>query len=466
MPVIGIEKRDLVKIKKPKTCQDIIPIERVYESGMFRHTGKRYSMSYELKDVDFASRSDDGKQEIFYTWSEILHSLDGSGNLCKITICNRHKNKRKILNKTLLNTDVGDGYDNLRYAANSLKISDVQGDNGFIQDKYLTIAAYKPSEEKAENYFRRLGRDINKKLSEFDSDIKPMSAPGRMEVFYNFFNPGRESEYNYYYDPKTSKRGFKDNICPDAISFKYDHFEMGNKVGRVVHLKTLGTNIKDDFLTRLAEVKTNLMLTADIIALTNAEARRLIDLKDDDVETNAHAWSSKKSIREGSAIRLPRQVSRDRKVIDSYIEDMDQNNQKVFLVQIMVAFLADNMQLLDEYTESIKETPAEYTCQMSTLYFQQRKGIQDAIPFGVRTICNLRDCNTDTTAIMLPFNAVNIDHSTGIPYGRHEGTGQQQMVDRRLLDNGHEWILGPSGTGKSTNAKLKIIFEALLLMVI
>ncbi|MBQ9934332.1 MAG: DUF87 domain-containing protein [Lachnospiraceae bacterium] len=461
MPVIGIDKRDMVRVEKPKTCQDIIPIKHLYESGMCRHNGHRYSMSYELKDVDFSSLSDEGKEDIFDIWSEVLHSLDGSGNLCKLTICNRHKNKRKILNRVLLDTNVCDGYDNLRLAANRLRVNDVQGDNGYVQDKFITIAAYKPSDEKAENYFRRLEKDINKKLNDFDSGIKSLKAQQRMEVLYNFFRPERESEYNYYYDPKTAKKKFRDYICPDAIDFKYDHFVMGDKVGRVMMLKTLGTNIKDDFLTRLAEIKTNLVLTADIIALTNAEARRLIDLKDDDVETNAHAWSSKKSIREGSAIRLPRQVSKDRKVIDAYIADMDDNNQKMFLMQIMVVFLADNKDILDEYTDSIKETAAEYTSQMSTLYFQQRKGLQDVLPFGIRTINNLRDCNTDTTAIMIPFNAVNIDHSTGIPYGRHEGTGQQQMVDRRLLDNGHEWILGPTGTGKSTNAKLKIIFETL-----
>ncbi|MBQ8318900.1 MAG: ATP-binding protein [Lachnospiraceae bacterium] len=461
MPVIGIDKRDLTKVEKPKSSQDIIPIKQIYESGMCRHNGHRYSMCYELKDVDFSSLSDDGKEVIFGTWSEVLHSLDGSGNLGKITICNRHKNKRKILNNTLLDTNYCDGYDNLRLAANRLRVNDVQGDNGFVQDKFITIAAYKPSEEKAENYFRRLGKDINKRLDDFDSGIKPLKASQRMEVIYNFFRPGRESEYNYQYAPKNAKGKFKDYICPDGIDFKYDHFIMGDKVGRVMMLKTLGTNIKDDFLTRLAEIKTNLVLTADIIALTNAEARRLIDLKDDDVETNAHAWSSKKAIREGSAIRLPRQVSKDRKVIDAYIADMDENNQKMFLMQILVVFLADNMDLLDEYTDSIRETAAEYTSQMSVLYFQQRKGLQDALPFGVRTINYLRDCNTDTTAIMIPFNAVNIDHSTGIPYGRHEGTGQQQMVDRRLLNNGHEWVLGPPGSGKSTNVKLKIIFETL-----
>ena len=95
MPVIGIDKRDLTKVEKPKSSQDIIPIKQIYESGMCRHNGHRYSMCYELKDVDFSSLSDDGKEVIFGTWSEVLHSLDGSGNLGKITICNRHKNKSK-----------------------------------------------------------------------------------------------------------------------------------------------------------------------------------------------------------------------------------------------------------------------------------------------------------------------------------------------------------------------------------
>ena len=86
----------------------------------------------------------------------------------------------------------------------------------------------------------------------------------------------------------------------------------------------------------------------------------------------------------------------------------------------------------------------------------------DALPFGERTIQYLRDCDTDTTAIMLPFNSVQLNQSTGIPYGKHEETKQQQWVDRTMQGSGHEWILGKTGFGKSVDAKLKILYEVLL----
>ena len=63
---------------------------------------------------------------------------------------------------------------------------------------------------------------------------------------------------------------------------------------------------------------------------------------------------------------------------------------------------------------------------------------------------------------MLPFNSVQLNQSTGIPYGKHEETKQQQWVDRTKQGSGHEWILGKTGFGKSVDAKLKILYEVLL----
>lgn len=141
---------------------------------------------------------------------------------------------------------------------------------------------------------------------------------------------------------------------------------------------------------------------------------------------------------------------------------MDYDNQKMFLVQVIVCFLAEDMNQLDEYTESILDVAGDYNCEMSYMYFQQLKGLMDALPFGERTIQYLRDCDTDTTAIMLPFNSVQLNQSTGIPYGKHEETKQQQWVDRTKQGSGHEWILGKTGFGKSVDAKLKILYEVLL----
>ena len=462
MYIDTILKQDITKAKRPKRVQDIIPIDRIYANGMAKHNN-RYSMMYALKDIDFENATAAGQDDIADRWAGLLDSLDPTGSTLKITICNHRIKKKELMNQTLLPIDYyHDGFDNFRIAYNRLRYDDLEADQGYTTDKYLTFSVNKKDAAKAESFFNRLTRDLNLRLQDMDSAVYPMSAEERLEVLYGFLQAGREDEYNYEYTDKNAKGEFKTHICPEYIQFFADHFKENDKVGRAMMIKTLGGNIPGDFLSRLSEVKTDLMLSVDIIPLSKAVTKKLIERKDDDVENSADQWSSSKKVQEGSAIRLPRHIKKDRKVIDEYIEDVDERHQKTYLVQILCVFLADTKELLEEYTDSIREAAGEATSQMSILYFEQYDGFQDAIPFGVRTIENLRDCNTDTASILLPFSHAKLNHNTGIPYGKHEGTKEQQMIDRRLLVNGNEWILGTSGSGKSTNAKLKLVYEALL----
>lgn len=423
-------------------------------------------MTYDLKDIDYNSAANEERKKVYDSWEELLNSLDSSKAAMKITLLNRRMNKKDRLQQTLLPTAVGDGYDHIRTAYNRLRYDDIEGDKGFIQDKFITFSTEKKNQEKAESYFSRMERDLNKKFLTFDSGIKRQSIYRRGEVLHSFLHAGRESEYSFAWDPdkgaRTNTRKFIDRLAPDMFRPYADYFELNNMVGRTMMLRTWGTSIRDDFFTRLADVHTNLVATSDIVAVSNSEARKLIERKDDSVETSANIWSGKRSVREGAAERLPRQIAKDRKVIDAYNNAMDYDNQKMFLVQVIVCFLAEDMNQLDEYTESILDVAGDYNCEMSYMYFQQLKGLMDALPFGERTIQYLRDCDTDTTAIMLPFNSVQLNQSTGIPYGKHEETKQQQWVDRTKQGSGHEWILGKTGFGKSVDAKLKILYEVLL----
>lgn len=459
-----ITKNDLSQDKiKERRSQDVIPVCAVYGNGMFRHAGSRYSMTYDIKDIDFQSAADAEREKIFDAWSGILNSLDGQKASMKVTVCNRRMNKKDRLAQTLLRTDVGDGYDYLRLAYNRLRMDDIEGDRGYIQDKYITFSSFRKTRDKADNYFQRLERDLNRKFQAFDSGIRAQGIERRGEILHGFLQAGRESEYSYRFAGKRKDtRNFVDTVSPDYIRVHPSYFEINDMVGRCMMLRVFGSSIRDDFFTRLADIRTNVMVSADIIAVSNSDARKIVEGKDDEVETSANLWSSKRNVREGAAERLPRQISKDRKTVDAYNQAMDYENQKMFLVQVLVCFLAENADRLEEYTESIRDTASDYNCEMSNLYFQQLKGLQDALPFGERKIEYLRDCDTDTTAILLPWSSVRLTQNTGIPYGKHEETKQQQWVDRRRQGSGHEWILGKTGFGKSVDAKMKILYEALL----
>ena len=140
MAVTTIMQYDLTQDRTKKTrSQDIIPIRQICENGMFRHAGGRWSMTYDLKDIDYNSAGNDDRKKVYDSWKELLNSLDSSKAVMKITLLNRRMNKKDRLQQTLLPTDIGDGYDHIRTANNRLRYDDIQGDRGFIQDKFIVF---------------------------------------------------------------------------------------------------------------------------------------------------------------------------------------------------------------------------------------------------------------------------------------------------------------------------------------
>ena len=166
MAVTTIMQYDLTQDRTKKTrSQDIIPIRQICENGMFKHDGGRWSMTYDLKDIDYNSAGNDDRKKVYDSWKELLNSLDNSKAVMKITLLNRRMNKKDRLQQTLLPTDIGDGYDHIRTANNRLRYDDIQGDRGFIQDKFITFSTEKKNQEKAESYFNRMERDLSVRVS-------------------------------------------------------------------------------------------------------------------------------------------------------------------------------------------------------------------------------------------------------------------------------------------------------------
>ena len=55
---------------------------------------------------------------------------------------------------------------------------------------------------------------------------------------------------------------------------------------------------------------------------------------------------------------------------------------------------------------------------MSVLRWQQKDGLDTALPYGLRRIQALRTLTTESTAVLIPFRAQEILQNGGIYYGR------------------------------------------------
>ncbi len=94
------QKQEKLKMKLPKSVQQAIPIQRLWQDGTFQF-GSKFSQTVRFSDINYAIASKADKTQMFLGYSELLNALD-TGAATKITIHNRRMNRQDFARTTLL----------------------------------------------------------------------------------------------------------------------------------------------------------------------------------------------------------------------------------------------------------------------------------------------------------------------------------------------------------------------------
>lgn len=459
------EKRNFLKTRfRIRSIQAAIPSAKLKDNGVMEFPGKIYSCCYMIDDVDFSSTSEEQQEDFYQNYEDILNALDTQATY-KITLFNRNINYITD-NIYYLPENVNDGYDSLRSECNRMRKKNRARAKGIIQEKYITVTIYKKTYELAEQYFDRFEREFGKKMkTKLSSGIRRIGTNDRIRLFHDFYRAGNEPFFGFDYKrAEKRKTTYKDYIAPDFLHFHDHDFDIGRKFGRVFFIRDWGTALKVETLSNLMELKANMMITIDIVPMTSVESRKLIENAEGNAEGNISSYSKQggASKRAGYSV-LPISLNRDRQNVKMFADDVNNRNMKVFMASVSGAVLADSMEELNSYTETIFESAAEGgVAQIMPMSFRQDLGLNTVLPYGPRWVLNLRDVTTENAAAMMPFNYIMYNHKTGIPYGTHADNFQEIMIDRRLLVNGNEWVVAVSGGGKSLRVKITALFEVLM----
>lgn len=163
--------------------------------------------------------------------------------------------------------------------------------NDLIQDKYITVSVARKSIEESRTFFRRVDTDLGKNFGRLESGARPLDNQERLRIFHDFFRPGEEEQFHFdLSDAMRKGHDFRDYICPDGLCFKADHFEMGNKVGRVLFLRDYASYIKDEMIAKLSDFPRNLMLSIDILPIPTEEAIREVQSRILGIESDIARW--------------------------------------------------------------------------------------------------------------------------------------------------------------------------------
>ena len=449
-------KQEKEEFDIPKNIQEVLPINKVWEDGIFLIGKNKYSKCFKYDDINYAVASKSDKEEMFLEYSEILNSFD-VGATTKITILNRRINKAEF-EKNILLSNNNDSLDDYREEYNKILLDKTIGANSITQEKFITISIHKKSIEEARSYFNRTGAELINHFSKLGSKCVELDAVERLRIFHDFYRIGEENVYNFDFI-KTMKKGhsFKDYICPDSFEWQDDYFKIGDKFGRVMFLKEYASYIKDTMVAELTDLNRNLMMSIDVIPIPMDEAVREVENRRLGVETNITNWQRRQNANNNFSAVIPYDLEQQRNESKEFLDDLTTRDQRMFVSVLTLVHIADSKEQLDNDTESLMTTARKHLCQVSTLKWQQLDGLNTVMPFGIRKIDVLRTLTTESLAAFMPFRVQEIKHQNGIYYGQNVISKNMIIANRNQLLNGNSFILGVSGSGKSFMAKNEIV---------
>lgn len=453
-------KKDKEKFKIPRSVQDAIPIDAMWEDGIFLVGKNKYSKCFKFTDINYSVASREDKEEMFLEYSELLNSFD-TGATSKITIINRRLNKLDF-QKTMFIKLEDDELDKYRKEYNKMLLDKATASNGIVQEKCITITIEKKNIEDARLYFLRIGTELINKFKELGSVCVELEAVERLQLFHDFYRVGEETAFNFDFISNMRKgHSFKDYICPDTFEIKDDYIKIGNRYARVLFLKEYANYIKDSMVAELTDINKNSMMSIDVIPIAMDEAVREAENRRLGVETNITNWQRRQNANNNFSAIIPYDLEMQRKQSKEFLDDLITRDQRMFMSVLTMVHTAETKEELDNDTEEILTIARKNLCQFGVLKFQQLDGLNTAMPFGVRKIDTLRTLTTESLAVFMPFRVQEIRETNGIYYGQNVISKNMIIADRKKLLNGNSLVFGVSGSGKSFITKEEIVFTML-----
>ena len=445
-----------VPFKIPRSVQQSIPIQRVWQDGIWQVNG-RFSQTWRFADINYSLASYEDQRDMFTSYCGVLNSLPTDA-VTKITIHNRRLNSSDFQHSVLMR-ECGDDLDLYRREYNRVLTEKAAASNNLIQDKYITVSVARKNAEEARAFFHRVDADLSKNLGRLDSGAKALDTYERLRILHDFFRPGEEQFYKF--DLNASMRlghSFKDYIAPDGMKFLSDHFELGGKVGRVLFMRKYSSYIKDDMITSMADFPRTLVLSIDLLPVPTDEAVRDVQSQIMSIESDITRWQQRQNARNNFTAVVPYELEQQRAETKEFLDDLSTRDQRMVYANVTLLHMADTLEQLNADTETLL---SKSLCDFSILRYQQEDGFNTALPYGLRSIDVTRTLTTEAAASLMPFRVQEIQDMGGIYCGVNAVSKNLLICNRKNLLNPHGFILGVSGSGKSFTMKEFITFIAL-----
>ena len=447
------------KSNVPRTAQESIPFQRMFEDGTCRVRPGYYTRTIQYQDINYQLAQPEDRTAIFEEWCSFLNFFDSSIHF-ELSFVNTATDSADF-EKSIRIPYQQDGFDDVRAEYSQMLRQQLsKGNNGLTKTKYLTYGIEGDSMTQVKPRLEHIQNDLMNNFHRLGVLAKPLDGTERLRLMHGMLNMDGASKFHFdWKDLVPSGLSVKDAIAPTALAFKNSRtFQMGGIFGAVSFLSITASDLSDQLLKDFLDMDSSQIVTMHIQSVDQNKAIKTIKHTITELD-RSKIEEQKKAVRAGYDMDvLPSDLATYGRDAKALLKELQSQNERMFLVTFLVLNTGKTEQELENNVFQASSIAQKHNCELCRLDFQQEQGLMSSLPLADCQIEIQRGLTTSSTAIFVPFTTQELFDGSkeSLYYGLNALSNNLIMVDRKKLKNPNGLILGTPGSGKSFSAKREI----------
>ncbi|SEA18290.1 AAA-like domain-containing protein [Oribacterium sp. KHPX15] len=443
----------------PRTTQESIPFDRMFQDGICRVGSDYYTKTIQFQDINYQLAQQEDQTEIFEEWCSFLNFFDSSVHF-ELSFMNMATDPEKF-EKSIAIPHKGDGFNNIRDEYTGMLRHQMEaGNNGLTKTKYLTFGIHAESMKVAKPRLIHIETDLLNNFKRLGVRAQTLNGTERLELMHSQFHMGDDAKFHFDWSWLTgSGLNVKDFIAPSSLYFKNGRvFQIGDLYCAMSFLSIDASDVSDRMLADFLGMESSQIVTMHIQSVDQNEAIKTVKHTITELD-RSKIDEQKKAVRAGYDMEIiPSDLVTYGKDAKALLKELQSQNERMFLLTFLVMNTGRTQQELETNVFQAASIAQKHNCNLIRLDFQQEQGLMSTLPLAYNEIEIQRGMTTSSTAIFIPFTTQELFQSgnESLYYGLNALSNNLIMVDRKQLKNPNGLILGTPGSGKSFAAKREI----------
>ena len=443
----------------PRTAQQSVPFQRMFEDGTCRVRSNYYTRTIQFQDINYQLAQQEDKTAIFEEWCSFLNFFDSSIHF-ELSFVNVTTDAADF-ERSIRIPFQQDGFDDVRAEySQMLRQQLAKGNNGLTKTKFITFGIEADSMKLAKPRLEHVQNDLLNNFHRLGVTAKPLNGKERLKLMHHIFHMDGGEKFEFDWNTFTrSGLSVKDAIAPTVFAFKNSRsFQMGGLYGAMSFLSITASDLSDQLLKDFLEMDSSQIVTMHIQSVDQNKAIKTVKRTITELD-RSKIEEQKKAVRAGYDMDIiPSDLATYGRDAKALLKELQSQNERMFLVTFLVLNTGRTEQELETNIFQASSIAQKHNCNLCRLDYQQEQGLMSSLPLAENQIEIQRGLTTSSTAIFIPFTTQELFQSgkESLYYGLNALSQNLIMVDRKKLKNPNGLILGTPGSGKSFSAKREI----------